>query len=464
MATATVRNGRAEVRFYDHQGIQRRLALGKIPKRSAESAANHIQALIGAKIGGLSASTENVLWASQQRPRIIAYLANLGLIQKPEAIEPIAPQPVKTVPTINAWFIRYIENRPGSQSSKQVWHRARKKAIKYFGEDRPVNSITNGDAIDFFESMQRGKGKLAVSTSRKMIGVARQVFNRAVKAGYILQNPFLDDELPISIPPREKDYVDYPIIQSVLAVLNSAEWRAVIIFARFGGLRVQSELPLLKWSDIDEKESRFTVHSPKTKKTRRVPLFPEIRQALDDLRPITGETEYVLKSLREKSKNWRTPLKKMLIREGITPWVPLFNGLRSSAAIDIQRRFGVVASTEWVGHSAQVAMKHYLRTTPEDFKLAADEHSRIGHTDGHATARTEKKRHEKRIETEHLPDKTEQQKHGKTNEKRGTEENSEPLGIVDDIGLEPLPKTLGKWRLMQGVERKAVQPGISFGI
>ncbi len=61
----------------------------------------------------------------------------------------------------------------------------------------------------------------------------------------------------------------------------------------------------------------------------------------------------------------------MLRAAGIEPWAPLFNCLRSSAEIDIAREHGVVAATEWVGNSVQVAMKHYLKATPDDFKRAS---------------------------------------------------------------------------------------------
>jgi integrase len=425
MASASFRNGRAEIRFRDVSGIQRQIAFGELPKRAAESAANHIQALVNSAIGGLSPNPENVVWASKQRFRIVSYLAELGLIPKPEAIEEPTPKPVKVVPTVEEWFARYIENRPGSDGSRKVWNRARQQAVKFFGADRPIDAITSGDAVDYFEKMQRGKGKLAATTARKMIGVARQVFKRALKAGHITTNPFHDDELPTSISDREKDYIDLPTIQSVLAVLNSAEWKAVIVFARFAGMRVQSELPLLKWSDIDEAQNRFTVYSPKTKKTRRVPLFPEIRAALDDLRPITGDSEFVLKSLRTKSSNWRTPLEKMLIREGITPWAPLFNCLRSSAEIDIARRFGVVAATEWVGNSVQVAMKHYLKTTAEDFKLATDKASDFAHEDAHKDAQTDPNR----------PENCTRIAHGKLTQNPETRS-------VDDIGLETNGRSL----------------------
>jgi integrase len=437
MATVSYRNGRAEVRFYDQSGIRRQVALGEIPKRVAESAANHIQDLVNSSIGGLSANAENVVWASKQRPRIVSYLAELGLIPKPEKTEEPAPEPVKVVPTVDEWFSRYIQNRPGSDGSRKVWNRAKQQAVKFFGADRPIDAITSGDAVDYFESMQRGKGKLAATTSRKMIGVARQVFKRALKAGHITANPFHDDELPTSISDREKQYIDLPTIQSVLSVLPSAEWRAVIIFARFAGMRVQSELPLLKWSDIDEQENRFAVYSPKTKRTRRVPLFPEIRTALDDLRPITGDSEFVLRSLREKSNNWRTPLEKMLKRAGITSWSPLFNCLRSSAEIDIARRFGVVAATEWVGNSVQVAMKHYLRTTADDFKRASD----FAPKDAPVTAQTEANRQEVCTHDAPMPATENPVNHGKPNKKRAFEENSEARSM-DDIGLETNGRSL----------------------
>ena len=444
MASVSFRNGRAEIRFRDVSGIQRQIAFGKLSQRLAESASKHIHELVNAKIGGGSADAEHIRWATKQNPRIVSYLAELGLIPKPESIGETPPEPVKVVPTVDEWFTRYIQNRPGSDGSRKVWNRAKQQAVKFFGADRPIDAITSGDAVDYFESMQRGKGKLAVTTSRKMIGVARQVFKRALKAGHITTNPFHDDELPTSISDREKQYIDLPTIQSVLAVLNSAEWKAVIIFARYAGMRVQSELPLLKWSDIDEEQNLFAVYSPKTKKTRRVPLFPEIRSALDDLRPITGDSEYVLRSLREKSSNWRTPLEKMLKRAGIKPWSPLFNCLRSSAEIDIARRFGVVAATEWVGNSVQVAMKHYLRTTADDFKRASD----FAHEDAHKDAPTDPNTPEVCTHVAHNPASGKPEKRGKPNKKRASEQNPETRS-VDDIGLEPTTSTMSTWRSNQ---------------
>ena len=61
-----------------------------------------------------------------------------------------------------------------------------------------------------------------------------------------------------------------------------AEWRLIVALARFGGIRIPSELVTLKWSDINWEEEKITIHSSKTehhqgKGTRIIPLFPEIR-------------------------------------------------------------------------------------------------------------------------------------------------------------------------------------------
>ncbi len=145
-------------------------------------------------------------------------------------------------------------------------------------------------------------------------------------------------------------------------------------------------------------------------------------------------------SLREKSNNWRTPLEKMLKRAGIPTWSPLFNCLRSSAEIDIARRFGVVAATEWVGNSVQVAMKHYLRTTADDFKRASD----FAPKDAPVVAQTEANGAEVCTHDAPMPATANPEKHGKPNKKRAFEENSEARSM-DDIGLEPTTSTMSTW-------------------
>lgn len=430
--------GRKKIRFYDHQGERRAIHVGKIPKRLAESHADHIEALVNAKKGKFEADANHFVWVGEQNEKIRQALAKIGLIPplKPDS-PPVEPDPA---PTLEAWFSQFIENRSGSVGTKKVWNRSKQQAVKFFGKTRLIDSIETGDAITWFERMlngdSKGKGKLAEATARKMVGVARQVFKRALKFKHISENPFADEDLKTTIGHREKEYIEIQTIQQVLEILPSAEWRAVIVFARFAGMRVQSELPLLKWTDVQWDTNRFVVRSPKTSNIRRVPIFPEIKQALEDLLPITGDSEFVLSTLREKSNNWRTPLEKMMERAGIKPWDALYNSLRSSGEIDITRTYGLQCATEWVGNSVQIALKHYVRATNSDFARAANQESNFGPKSGPIVAQTDTQSPQitpEPVSAESSPSPVKQRKPTKT----GLQVKNPEARSVDDIGLEP---------------------------
>ncbi|MCH2131875.1 MAG: site-specific integrase [Pirellulaceae bacterium] len=362
----TLPNGRRKVRFRDYRGNERALAVGKIPKRAAESAAKHIQGLVNAKIGGLPPEPDHMKWAADQKPRIVDYLAGLELIPPRVATEP-EPEP-DPVPMLGAWFDQYINGRRKiADSTKTTWKRAKRLAVNHFGNDRPIDQITIADALEWFEKMQDTH---AENTARKMIGITRQVFRRAVKAELITNNPFNDDELPVTIGAKEKQYIELSVIADLVKVLPSTEWKAVVVLARVAGLRTPSEPSSLKWCDIDWENNRMAVQDLKRKKTKSIPLFPDVRKVLEDLLEVTGGGEYVLRALREKSGNWGTPPEKMMTRAGIKPWPALFNSLRSSASIDVEREYGSTAENEWIGHSEHVSLKHYRRTTETDYAAA----------------------------------------------------------------------------------------------
>ncbi|MBQ9128396.1 MAG: hypothetical protein IJY15_11635 [Thermoguttaceae bacterium] len=70
------------------------------------------------------------------------------------------------------------------------------------------------------------------------------------------------------------------------------------------------------------------------------------------------------------SANVGTPLKKIIIKAGVPPWPRLLQNLRASAATDISQEHGAKNESEWVGHSEEVSLQHYQRTTPEAIKAA----------------------------------------------------------------------------------------------
>jgi integrase len=96
----------------------------------------------------------------------------------------------------------------------------------------------------------------------------------------------------------------------------------IFALARYGGLRIPSELLSLKWEDINWEHNRFTVRSSKTEHhdaggVRVVPIFPEVRPYLDACYFAAAEgAEHVIVRYRHSNVNLRTQLERIIGRAG----------------------------------------------------------------------------------------------------------------------------------------------------
>jgi hypothetical protein len=106
--------------------------------------------------------------------------------------------------------------------------------------------------------------------------------------------------------------------------------------------------------------------------TREVPLFPELlphlQAAFDAAEP---GTEPVITRYRRLNQNLHTQLRRILWRAGIDTWPRLFQNLRASCDTDLAARFPAHVCARWLGHTPQIAAKHYLQVTDTDFVQAA---------------------------------------------------------------------------------------------
>lgn len=163
--------------------------------------------------------------------------------------------------------------------------------------------------------------------------------------------------------------------QLVLDACPDAEWRLIFALARFGGLRVPSELLALRWRDIDWGASRFRVTSPKKahagKASRTVPIFPELLPYLRDAFEAAEDgAEYVIS--KHRNTNLRTRLGKIIRRAGLEPWPKLFMNLRASCETELVKEHPIHVVTDWLGNTPSVAAKHYLQTTEADYRRALE--------------------------------------------------------------------------------------------
>ncbi len=373
-------NGRKRIEYVDVDGKRPKVRLGKVSLSTARSWQTKIEKLLEAKIAQTALDMETAKWVSQLDEKMAKRLAVLGLIRPRESAREIR---------LGDFLDGYFEKRTDvKQSTHIVWSHAKRNLIEYFGADRRLDSITSGDAKDFERWLSSGEARensygdvdnaqgLAVNTVRKRIRNAKQFFADAVERELIPRNPFAALKSTVG-GNRKRDY--FVSREDSLKVLDScpdAEWRLIFALARFGGLRCPTEILALRWEDIDWAGERFVVHSAKTehyegKDCRVVPLFPEIRQYLEEVLETKGkQSEYVITRYRSTNANLRSQLERIVKRAGLAPWPKLFQNLRATRATELAADHPSHVAAAWIGHSTAIATKHYWQVTEDDFAVA----------------------------------------------------------------------------------------------
>ena len=146
-------------------------------------------------------------------------------------------------------------------------------------------------------------------------------------------------------------------IEKIIEIAPDARWRGIIALARYGGLRIPSELQGLKWCDIDfdEDDGSMFIHSPKTahhegKATRRCPIFPDLRPYLTDLRHLASEAKTPVDGLvisdAGKDKNLRKHFERLIARAKVKQWPKLFQNLRASCETEATKPIGARTPNE----------------------------------------------------------------------------------------------------------------------
>ncbi len=233
--------------------------------------------------------------------------------------------------------------------------------------------FTAGHADAFKASLVR---RLADNSVRRNLGRCRQFFEAAVRKRLIGSNPFGHLKgITVKGNAERFRFVTGDEIQRVIDAAPDAQWRLIIVLARYGGLRTPSETLALKWSDVDWERQRIRVTSPKTahvgKASRIIPLFPELLPHLQDAFELAAEgSEYVVTRYRDATQNLRTTMLKIIKRAGLEPWERVFHNLRATRQTELARTFPAHVVCDWLGNSVAVAGEHYLHTTDADFQQA----------------------------------------------------------------------------------------------
>ncbi len=342
-----------------------KIRLGKVSKREAESARVHVESLIRAKVTGSPFPAATAAWLAGLPEALRRRLERTELVELQERTECL---------TLGEWLERYITSRRDvKESTRSLYEQTRGNLLEFFGRDKRLADFTAGDGEEF-RLFLHGKG-LAEGTIRRRCGRAKQFFAAAVARELCRRNPFEGVRCGVVANRERFHFVTDAEIEAVLDACSDVEWRAIFALARYGGLRVPSEVLLLCWGDINWEMQRFTVRSPKTagqgKASRSVPLFPQLHrillEAYEQAEP--GE-EFVISRYRCSRSNLRTQARRIIRAAGLEPWEKTFQNCRSTRETELVEEFPIQTVTAWLGNSIAVAQRHYLQVREEHYAKA----------------------------------------------------------------------------------------------
>ena len=270
-----------------------------------------------------------------------------------------------------------------------VFGNAVRNLVTHFGLNRLVTEITPGDAHDFGRYL--ASTKLSRATIDKRMQCACSMFDDALNHEHIEKNPFRGWRKKLKglvgmVNNTRQRFISRDDFIKLVEHAPDAEWRLILALARFGGLRTRSEPLSLLWGDVDFEQDRLRIRCPKLehhagKAIREIPLFPELRPFLQDVwdQAEVG-VEFVIAKHRPKclntdgsgwgNTNLRTQLQRIYKRAGLEMPPKAWNNMRASRATELAEQYPGHVAAQWLGHSEEIANRHYRQVTEEHFAKA----------------------------------------------------------------------------------------------
>lgn len=363
---------------------------------AAEIARGHVEHLLECNAKKQLPHRLTIEWTASLSMADHSKLERVGLCDpRPEAT------PVRTIHDLYQSFL--AANATNKDSTKATYRQAWRVLEMRFGADRPVDSITELDALKFRQWLQtagnlreglrqqkEGEPKPKTSLDRNTVGrrtgICRQIFKHGIKLKWIQANPFEGLPATVSANPERFHYVPAEDFERIIDFAPNAGMRAVIALNRLIGLRIPSEIVTLKWSDIDlsDTDGHIRLKAPKTEHHHRrgirtAPLLPTLRPFIEDLwtlaepglkTPISDPVFPRFVGTSDAAP--RSAMLKILKRAGIEPWPNLFSNGRKSAITDLLIDGHSVADVaSWVGNSPKVIWDFYAMATEGGRRRAA---------------------------------------------------------------------------------------------
>lgn len=351
---------------FDLNERRKTLSLGVISQKAADAFKTKVEALVHSRLSGYSLDPEVSVWLGKLDAKTRRKLAAAGLIEHKESA------------TLKTFLDQFLADRQDVKGATRITYgNVKRNLLAFFEAGKPLKSFTAADG-ERFATFLKVKEGLSSNTVRRRIGIARQFFRRAMKDRLVDSNPFEGISASVQANPAKSHFVSREDTQRILDACPDAQWRLLVALARYAGVRVPSEPLAMLWEHVNLDAGRMTIPSPKTeckgKPFRVCPIFPELRQYLEDAFEQSPQgNPWLIHRYRDAGTNLRTQLLKIMARAGVKPWPKLWVNMRASRATELANEFPSHVAADWLGHTEAIANAHYRQTTEAHYAKAIGE-------------------------------------------------------------------------------------------
>jgi len=282
----------------------------------------------------------------------------------------LAPNPIDTI-TLAQAFDDYIQRYRGERT-RTNWVNFSKNILKHLGADTLMASITLAQLDHLFNVTLRSS--LAYSTVHKYRISLRSLWRHHHQVAGTLSTNILSHPTSFRLTKTPKDSlaakkptVDEAWFFDALESIPDVEMRTLFAYYRWTGARFADPIEdTWELVCLSENDPRLTRHDAKRNRLiERLPIHPALRRELVAYREsIIAQGAMPSGRLfprlgRVSNASIRHYFQKHMARNGVRVWPQFFNTLRATFSRELRRDFGNAAEAYFVGHSEQVADKHY---------------------------------------------------------------------------------------------------------
>lgn len=260
-----------------------------------------------------------------------------------------------------------------TDKTMKVYKSTFKLALNHFGNIQ-LTDLSTQVIENYLHTRIR---ETSIYAARKDLANFSCAFNRAVRDGFLKQNPCKGIKR-FKLPERQPMFYTREEFTRLLEALDSEDLRDVVKFAVNTGMR-QGEITSLQWHQINFEQELITLdnrtHLTKTKKIRTLPFNNQVKQILNNRyqqRSIECQFVFTLNGQPIDQDRFSKDFKKFVYKARVNPSLNFHSLRHTFASWLVQKGVSIYVVSRLLGHADIKTTEIYAHLRRDDLKNATE--------------------------------------------------------------------------------------------